>query len=295
MNFDEWEKNIIGATGGATPEERFYADQVDTGVGSALGRSSVIQGQQDEAARRQAFDLARAAEADRANQIEDKLDPSKARMVPKEDGGYEFYDGSGEKINVFRFSRITGARPDEILKDSYNPRDQQFVQDYSTLRQFTSAWANGDNETLAKMRAADPDTFNRLVTEYKSPSEVIAAFQNQYQEYFSDAAPPSQTQPRDNNFLMTNKVPYDNDTINALISSTTSQSTLTPTMREREPEGNIWARAFNNAPQNIGKYGPLSIFGGGWAWGGEAQKRREWEERQASNPWAAYQRSIGGR
>lgn len=294
MNFDEWERNIVGTTGGGTPEQRFYADQVDTGVGAATGRTAVVQGQQDEAKRRQAFEASQRAAAAEAAKIEDKLDPSKARMVPKDDGGYDFYDGSGEKINVFRFSRLTGARPDEILKDSYNPRDQQFVQDYSTLRQFTSAWANGDNETLSKMRAADPDTFNRLVTEYQSPSEVIAAFRGQYAEYFSDANAPGQTAPRDNNFLMTNKVPYDDETINGLISSTTAADTLKPWQREREPEGNMMARIFGQAPQNIGQYGPLALFGGGWAWGGEAQKRREWEDRQSANPWSAYQRSIGG-
>ena len=292
MKFDEWEKNIIGQTGGKTLEENFYADQYDIGQGAAMGREMSIRGQQEEEARRRAHAASQQAAAQERQKLEDKYNPSKARMVPKDDGGYDFYDGAGEKINVFNFSQLTGARPDDILKDSYNPRDQQFVQEYGVLRQFTSAMANNDNEMLSKMRAADPDKFNELTTQYQKPAELISAFKDRYSEYFSDRDPDHPTQPRASNFLPINKVQVDNETLQGLLSETTAQDTLRPIAPDPEPEGSAWAR-FLNPQQNFRDEGLAAIAGGGWLWGGEADRRKQWEDRINSNPWARYRHNLG--
>lgn len=113
-------------------------------------------------------------------------DPSKAKMVLQPNNqGYAFYDGTGNRISINQYSLLIGKTPAQLLQDSPNPEDQKFVQDYTTLQNFVTAWVNGDTQTLAKMKAADPGTFNTLISQYKTPANVINAFTQHWSDYYS--------------------------------------------------------------------------------------------------------------
>lgn len=67
---------------------------------------------------------------------QDQQDPSKYQRVAREDGGYGFYDPTGKEISAFEYSRITGKKPDEVLKGSLNPIDHSFQEDYKQFNQY---------------------------------------------------------------------------------------------------------------------------------------------------------------
>lgn len=200
-------------------------------------------------------------------------DPSKAQMkLLPNNQGYAFYDGTGKRISINDFSLLTGKRPDEILADSPNPVDQKFVQDYKTLTAFTGAWVNGDKDTLAKMREADPQTYNNLIANYKSPGDVIGAFTKHWSNYYAPgggeqtSATPSFA-PRALNSP-------DKKTAQGLESLPLS-SVLTPMNGNTPPP----------KPNFVENLAP---------WSGTKKKYNAYQDYLKSNPWFAYQSALTG-
>ena len=82
-----------------------------------------------------------------AQKAADIADPNKYQRLPKEDGGFSFVAPDGKEISAYDFSRITGNSIETVLKDSQNPIDVGFQQDYSNLQKFLTAVSSGDKET----------------------------------------------------------------------------------------------------------------------------------------------------
>jgi hypothetical protein len=260
--FDQWIKNITdssGANSGNIYQDAARLGHVDSTQASAAGNEAAGQAKID------------AIKRENANAAKD---PNKARMILLPNNqGYAFYDGTGKRISINDFSLITGKRPDEILGDSPNPVDQKFVNDYKTLTGFTNAWVNGDKQTLAKMREADPQTFNNLISNYKSPGDVIKAFTQHWSNYYSpntsgqgqsSATPAFAPQPLN---------APDKTTAAALEGGPLSQ-VLTP---------------FNSAaptkPNLIESLNPFS---------GTRAKYQQYQDYVKTNPWYTYQQSLAG-
>lgn len=197
---------------------------------------------------------------------------ARAVLLPNNEG-YAFLDGDGNRIGINQFSMLTGQRPDQILKDSPAPKDQKFVQDYNTMTTFTNAWVNGDQETLAKMRAADPEKFNQLISNYKSPGEVVKAFTDYWSDYYrpgepkQDSATPSFS-PRPT------QQPIDEQTANVLASSSLDQI-LTP-MTNMQPPRPL---------QGFEKVNPFA---------GQRDALNRYQDYLKQNPWFTYQNSLMG-
>lgn len=120
------------------------------------GRAQGVAAQQqadDEEKRRQA-----AAQA-RINEIKDQMDPSKYQRVRKADGGFDFFDPSGKPINVETYARRTGQRRVDVLSDSENPLDLQFVDDYKKMNDLNQAVWSNDTATLSEYQSIFPDLF----------------------------------------------------------------------------------------------------------------------------------------
>ena len=103
---------------------------------------------------------AKAAEAARQakmQEIQDKLDPSKYRVARKEDGGFDFFDPAGNPIDVAKYAAVTGKTPAQILSQSDNPFDRQYVNDYNNTRDIVTAIQNGDSDTLNAFKAENSD------------------------------------------------------------------------------------------------------------------------------------------
>ena len=89
----------------------------------------------------------RAALEAKAQAQADLADPSKYQRLPKDDGGYSFVAPDGKEISAYDYARITGNSIDSVLKDSLNPIDVGFQQDYSNLQKFLTAVSSGDTAT----------------------------------------------------------------------------------------------------------------------------------------------------
>jgi hypothetical protein len=97
-----------------------------------------------------------AARQKKMNELKDQLDPSKYSRVQKADGGFAFYDPSGKEIDISKYSQFTGQTRAQILKDSENPIDQEYVNDYNNMNQFAQAIYNNDTDTVNSFRAQNP-------------------------------------------------------------------------------------------------------------------------------------------
>lgn len=94
---------------------------------------------------------AEAARKQKLAEIEAMLDPSKYQRVRKEDGGFAFFDPTGKEIGIDTYAKRTGLRPADILKDSDNPIDRQFVNDFANMNELMTASFNNDTETVKRI------------------------------------------------------------------------------------------------------------------------------------------------
>lgn len=90
---------------------------------------------------------------------QDRIDPSKYQRIRKNDGGFAFYDPSGKEIDIDTFSKATGSRRSDILKDSDNPLDQQFLDDYAKMNEVNQAIWRNDSTAILGYQLAFPELF----------------------------------------------------------------------------------------------------------------------------------------
>lgn len=278
--WEQWANNITSAAG--SNSDNIYQNYATAGVINAApeaiaGRKAAFDADNEEIARKN-------AETERALKEQRELDakdPNKAQMKLREDGmGYEFFDGTGKQISINEYSLLTGRKPDQLLEDSDNPRDQKFVQDYRTMNALSSAWVNGDRETLAKFRAADPEKFNQLMTQYKTPKDMVQGFMNHWSQYYNPQAGFSTgTSP---SFAPQNINAPSEAQAQQLAGTTLEQITTPTTIKPPEFSDNWFKRnLFESAPI----LNRLS---------GQRDARRRFQEELEANPWASYQMALQG-
>lgn len=196
--FDEWAKKIQ-ATGTAGLQQdamwnnyaaSFYDDRKgQEAVG--IAKSNEVNEAIAEEKKRQAAEAARAEAITKAKSEVDALDPKNFKMTPSDDGGYNFYDGAGNAISVNDFARATGARPEELLKDSQNPNDQKFVRDHQVVQNLVNAMVNQDSKALGVLRSQyiykddkgnTVDPIGSILDQYrgKTPQDLIKDFKNHW-------------------------------------------------------------------------------------------------------------------
>lgn len=158
--------NAPGIAGVSDANNRAFASRMRSpiidkafGVGTAAGAVA-----DEEEKRRQ------AAEQANIQRLKDQVDPSKYVKLRKEDGGFKFLDPDGNEIGIDRYSARTGQRPVDILKDSDNPIDLQYVNDYETMNQVMKASFQGDFNTVNSVldksglsRDYKPENFMQLL------------------------------------------------------------------------------------------------------------------------------------
>lgn len=300
--WDEWANNIAAASGlnsGNIYQNYANAGVVDASPAAVTGKKAAIQADIDERRRKENLAIEQERKEAEEQYEEDKKDPSKAYMELGEDGRYRFFNGAGQMLNINDFSLLTGKRPDEILADSENPYDQKFVSDYKTMRDFASAWVNGDNETLQKFRMADPEKYNELISKYKSPAEMVSAFRDYYSDYYGNTAGANEQTPR---FSISsiyggpgddNRAGIQGKALQQQLAGSSLEQTLSPiNMQDQARQPNFLENIFGAAR----RYGPIAIAGGGILWGDRGQQD-EWERYQEelkNNPWSAYRSYLRG-
>ena len=129
------------------------AGSIASAISRGLSGSGALAGQ-----RAQEADAAdEAARQARMRELSDRLDPSKYQRVRKSDGGFDFFDPSGKKININQYAQVTGQRLVDILKDSENPLDQEYINDWSDMNTLMQASYNGDATTVSSFVDQNPE------------------------------------------------------------------------------------------------------------------------------------------
>ena len=126
---------------------------------SALGTASRAMGVTAQQNADDEEKRAAAAREARAREIQDMLDPSKYIKQRKDDGGFAFFDPKGKEIDVDTYAKRTGQRRVDVLADSENPVDLQFIDDYKQMNDLNQAIWRNDTGALAEYKALYPDLF----------------------------------------------------------------------------------------------------------------------------------------
>jgi hypothetical protein len=146
------------------------------GVASAGKGMSAVSSQiaDDEEKRRQ------AARQQQIQALQDKMDPSKYQKLRKDDGGFAFFDPEGKEIDIDTFSKRTGQRRVDVLKDSENPIDQQYIHDWSTMNDVSQALYTGDRTTIEALKGQYPELFSGGVTPQVMAEKLMKQYPHMY-------------------------------------------------------------------------------------------------------------------
>lgn len=135
------------------------------------------------------FENSQALKSLQLQHMKDKLDPNKYLIRQGDDGSTNIIDPTGQKVDVGTYANLTGVSPAEVLKNSTNPDEKQFVSDYNSFQTYLQSLIdakNGNNEAqnyVDDMQKKNPD----LV---KLPAEQIRQlFMQQYGNYFGKPVP----------------------------------------------------------------------------------------------------------
>lgn len=105
------------------------------------------------------------------------------KLVKKKDGGYDFFDPDGNQVDIATLTQRTGVKPADVVKDSENPIDIQYVNDYNNLQDYISAKLSGDSKKAKAYEASKPE-----LAQYQGKGgahQLISDFQNYYQRYYT--------------------------------------------------------------------------------------------------------------
>lgn len=165
-------------------------DQAATGLGVQAGNIA-----EDEERKAAAARAARESEIKaEISKEQDRVDPSKFYGQKRDDGGFDFFAPDGKKITALDYAKVTGKRLDDVLSDSENPLDIQFVEDYQQMRKIMSAYANGDEEVLGELKNNDPELYKNIQNA-GTPDELMRRFMDYYPDYFQrEGGPPAKLQ-----------------------------------------------------------------------------------------------------
>lgn len=111
--------------------------------------------------------------------LQDMQDPNKYQKIRKSDGGFEFLDPMGKPISVSQYAQVTGLTRAAALKDSENPLDQQFVNDYNNLQNLTDDINNHDTTRIATFMQN-----NKSIAPDAKPQDLIQNLVKKYPHIF---------------------------------------------------------------------------------------------------------------
>lgn len=122
-------------------------------------------------------------EAEQAKQHKDLLgNIQNYKIVQKQDGGYDFFDPDGQQVDIATLAQRTGVKPQDVLKDSQNPIDIQFRNDYSNLQDYINAVLSKDTKKVDAYQQADQQL--KQYTDKGGVDRLIKEFQLAYQRYY---------------------------------------------------------------------------------------------------------------
>lgn len=129
---------------------------------------------------------AKAAAAEAVSRQQDMLDPSKYRVIPLNDGGFDFVAPNGQKISASQYAQISGKTEADILKLSTNPIDISYRQDYNNLQKYInnkiSSKGDPNSDAAKQARAIEAKVKQQYGVDLSKAniSDVLQSFQAAY-------------------------------------------------------------------------------------------------------------------
>jgi hypothetical protein len=144
----------------------FFTPTFRAGAVQRAGRAMDVTSAQDADEEKKRREAARQAEIQK---LQDSMDPNKYQKQRKDDGGFAFFDPSGKEIDIHTYAQRTGQRRVDVLKDSENPLDQQYIDDWSQMNDLNQAVWRNDKTAMdtfpAEFRSLTPEQINRKLLE----------------------------------------------------------------------------------------------------------------------------------
>lgn len=114
----------------------------------------------------------------------DLSDPSKYKQVQAPDGGYKFYDPTGQELTAAQYAAATGKNPQEVLKNSTNPIDIGYQKDFNDLQQYINLKLQSGQDKAAAQKATAIEqevqkTYGVNLAKL-TPAQLIQQFQSAY-------------------------------------------------------------------------------------------------------------------
>lgn len=157
---------------------------------SGMNADQSIKVANAEAAAEEARAARVAALKEKQQKLKDALEGKNYQVVKKDDGGFDYYDPLGQKINLMQYSRATGKNAADVLKDSQNSLDRQFVADYNNLQDLTNAYLNKDWKKVDKVGQTlgmkNPGDLRKLLeTNQVKPEDLFKQFVQYYPNVYT--------------------------------------------------------------------------------------------------------------
>lgn len=113
-------------------------------------------------------------------------------ITSRPDGGFGFYGPDGSEISAAQYAQATGKDLSTVLKNSTNPIDKAFLQDYKQLNSYINNKQNAANDPKARSAAQAVETQVRklynIPLHQQNPTSIINAFVSAYPTVFGGTA-----------------------------------------------------------------------------------------------------------
>lgn len=174
---------------GDFPELRGYYNAGFAGP-AVMGNSAVKNVPQTEA-----YNASQTATANdlntRAQALKDAMTGKNYQQVAKNDGGFDFYDPLGNKITLHQYTQAVGKNPVDVLKDSQNNLDQQYIRDFNDMQDLVNATYNHDSKTLDSIFSQRPGLKDAI--KGLTPDQLIQQFRSYYPNVYGDTGQTANT------------------------------------------------------------------------------------------------------
>lgn len=106
----------------------------------------------------------------------------------RKDGGFGYYDADGNEVSASDYADATGKDLSTVLKNSKNPIDKAFLQDYKQVNEYINNKIHAKDDPVARSKAQQVETQVRKLYNIKlhqqTPDALVNAFMAAYPTIF---------------------------------------------------------------------------------------------------------------
>lgn len=159
---------------------------ISSSTTKSLGVASGQQADNEAMGRKVAAQQAEEEERKKREELERLQDPDEYKQIVNDKGGYDFFDPLGNKITAVEFARKRNMQISDVYKDSQDPEDKDFIDDYNRVMDLGRALQSGDKEARDKIYKDSPE-FKEKFHNWKY-ADIVKELHRTYPGYFRSQA-----------------------------------------------------------------------------------------------------------